>query len=275
MLSSFVPAVIWVAQLGTVCRPPFSAEVWFGPKGIQMRRLFDPYTGKDIGSTMGWLYKSLSWLGKIHGNLMLGNLGTAANGVGGFLTGLLCLTGCIVWWPGVANWRRSLTVHRRTGWKRFNWDLHSSVGIWTFAFLLMWGLTGASFIFPDPFRATINFFTPINPPRPPQSTQANPQRSGAPAGLPGQGARRPRRPLTTGQKILRGFSYAHYGNFAGWRVKTLWTILGLAPALLFGTGLLMWWNRVVLPALRRLSRSNRQALEENRVEGQPVARAAE
>jgi uncharacterized iron-regulated membrane protein len=28
-------------------------------------------------------------------------------------------------------------------------------------------------------------------------------------------------------------------------VKVLWTIFGLAPALLFVTGGLMWWNRVL------------------------------
>jgi len=60
--------------------------------------------------------------------------------------------------------------------------------------------------------------------------------------------------LPVGARILRGFSYAHYGNFAGWGVKTLWVILGLAPAVLFSTALLMWLNRVIIPALRRLRR---------------------
>jgi uncharacterized iron-regulated membrane protein len=70
---------------------------------------------------------------------------------------------------------------------------------------------------------------------------------------------RQRRPLTTGGKILRGFSAAHYGTFGGWPVKTLWFLIGLVPLLLVATSLLMWCNRVLSPALRRWRRreSNR------------------
>ncbi|MEQ1886147.1 MAG: PepSY-associated TM helix domain-containing protein, partial [Bryobacteraceae bacterium] len=66
--------------------------------------------------------------------------------------------------------------------------------------------------------------------------------------------RRGRRPLTTGGKILRGFSSAHYGNFGGWPVKIIYMILGFAPVLLFGTALVMWWNRVLAPISRRWKR---------------------
>ena len=57
--------------------------------------------------------------------------------------------------------------------------------------------------------------------------------------------------MTTGRKILQSFSYAHYGNFAGWKVKALWVALGLIPPLLFLTGAIMWWNRKITPKLRR------------------------
>jgi uncharacterized iron-regulated membrane protein len=178
------------------------------------------------------LYHWLSWLGKLHGSLLMESVGMTANAIGGFLTAALCLTGIIVWWPGLGNWRRALVIYANAGWKRFVFDLHGAVGIWTFAVLLMWGLTGGYFVFPEPFRAVITLFTPI----------------GAPAGL----ARR--RPLTLGAKILRGFSQAHYGTFGGWGVKMLWVILGLVPAVLFSTALLMWWSRVLAPAMRRLRR---------------------
>jgi uncharacterized iron-regulated membrane protein len=134
------------------------------------------------------------------------------------------------------------------GWKRLNWDLHSAVGFWTFALLFMWGLTGCYFVYPQPFRAAVEYFTPINPPRAPQvqGGRGNPQGSST-FTLP-----RRRRPLTTGGKILRGFSLAHYGNFAGWKVKALWMLLGLSPVVLYLTALLMWWNRVLWPAFRRM-----------------------
>jgi uncharacterized iron-regulated membrane protein len=208
--------------------------------------------GKAV-SYKGALYYWLSWLGKLHGSLLMDSDGMTANAIGGFLIAALCLTGMIVWWPGVGSWRRALTIHAKVGWKRLVFDLHSAVGFWTFAVLLMWGVTGGYFVFPQPFRAAITFFTPIDAPR---LLTATPDR------LPSTTAPRPfprRRPLTLGAKILRGFSFAHYGNFGGWGVKMLWVILGLAPAVLFSTALVMWWSRVVAPAMRRPRNRNMTA----------------
>jgi uncharacterized iron-regulated membrane protein len=212
-------------------------------------RLFDPYLGRDIGPSVEIYYRWIHFAGELHGNLLFGPAGLTANGVGGFLISMMCLTGMIVWWPGIGNWRRGMTLRRDVGWKRFNWDLHSVIGFWTVALILVWALTGAYFVFPDPFRAVINLFTPVNPPR------LSAVVAGAVAGF----RRGPRPPLNTGQKILRGFSYAHYGNFGGWPVKVLWVILGLAPPALFVTAALMWWNRVLHPAARRFLRGTQPA----------------
>jgi uncharacterized iron-regulated membrane protein len=201
------------------------------------------------------LYHWLSWLGKLHGSLLMDSDGMTANAIGGFLLAALCFTGMIVWWPGLGNWRRALTIHANAGWKRFVFDFHGAVGFWTFAILLMWGLTGGYFVFPQPFRAAITFFTPID--GPPSVQRVAPAARAAPDRPPGTTAPKPfprRRPLTLGARILRGFSLAHYGNFAGWGVKLLWIILGLAPAVLFSTALLMWYSRVLAPAMRRLRR---------------------
>ena len=202
------------------------------------------------------LYHWLSWLGNLHGSLLMDADGMTANAIGGFLVAALCLTGLVVWWPGFGNWRRAVTIHAKGGWKRLVFDLHGALGFWTFAILLMWGLTGGYFVFPQPFRAAINLITPIDPPSVRQFS-APIAVGAAPDREPASTAPRPfprRRRLTLGGRILRGFSYAHYGNFAGWGVKTLWVILGLAPAVLFSTALLMWLNRVIIPALRRLRR---------------------
>jgi len=232
----------------------------------EKRRLFNPFTGQDIGPSPSVLFWWLRVMGDLHGNLMLGPPGLTANGVGGALVSVLCLSGIVIWWPGLANWRRSLWVRGNVGWKRLNWDLHSAFGIWTFAILLMWGVTGAYFIFPEPFRAVINYFTPIYPTRAQLlafSQQQAPAQASASAATPGANVapspfRRRRRPRTKGEKILMGFSAAHYGNFAGWPMKVLWVLLGFAPAVLFVTGMIMWWNRVLSPAARRLRRDSSQ-----------------
>jgi len=218
-------------------------------------RLFDPYLGRDMGPSVEIYYRILHFASNLHGNLLFGTPGLTANAVGGFLISIMCVTGMIVWWPGIATWRRGMTLRRDVGWKRFNWDLHSAIGFWTVALILMWALTGAYFVFPEPFRAVIGSFTTIDPPRVGPAI-AGPAVVGPFANQAPATATPPRRrvrpPLTTGQKILRGFSFAHYGNFGGWPVKALWVILGFAPPALFVTGFLMWWNRVLGPAARRL-----------------------
>lgn len=227
----------------TLVRPGFWGE-------STTYRLADPYTGRDLGPAVSHWYKFLQVSSDIHGRLMMGANGLIANAIGGLLLMGVCITGMVIWWPGIANWKRALSVRRGTGWKRINFDLHSALGFWTLAFLFMWGATGAYFVFPDSVRATVNYFTPVLPP---PLTQAQIAARAAEPVVPG--APRRRRPLTTGGKILRGFSYAHYGNFAGWEVKTLWVVLGFAPVVLFGTALVMWWNRVLNPVRKRLARA--------------------
>jgi len=220
-------------------------------------------TNQDFGIRA--TYEALRWLGELHGRLLLGARGIVVNAIGGFLTAGVCVTGLIIWWPGLRRWKRAMTMRSDVGWKRLNFDLHSALGFWTFLILFMWSVTGGYFVYPEPFRAVVNVFTPVDPPRVTPAPLA-PLRAGA-AQTPATGAngpattsavRRPlprrRRPLTMGGKILRGFSFAHYGNFAGWKIKTLWTVLGFAPVLLFGTALVMWWNRVLGPAWRRFER---------------------
>jgi uncharacterized iron-regulated membrane protein len=211
--------------------------------------------GGKTASYRAALYHWLSWLGKLHGSLLMDSEGMTANAIGGFLLAALCLTGIIVWWPGAASWPRGLAIRATAGWRRFVFDLHSAVGFWTFAMLLMWGATGGYFVFPEPFRAAVGFFTPIVPP---STIQPLTGAGRAPEGRQTAYVQRPfpRRPLPLGARILRGFSYAHYGNFGGWPLKALWVLLGLAPAVLFSSALVMWSNRVLAPSVRRLRRQS-------------------
>ena len=151
-----------------------ASEVLLARGSSEVRRLVNPYTGEDRGPAVSMWFRILRWLSDLHGNLLLGSNGMTANAIGGALTALLCLTGLIVWWPGIANWRRSLGMRGGVGWKRMTWDLHSAVGFWSFALVFMWGATGFYFVFPQPFRATIELFTPIIAPNsaPPRAPQA-------------------------------------------------------------------------------------------------------
>ena len=52
-----------------------------------------------------------------------------------------------------------------------------------------------------------------------------------------------------------------FGRFAGIPVKIIWTVIGLAPAALFLTGMLMWWKRVLKPWLGRKEYASSQLHE--------------
>ena len=54
---------------------------------------------------------SVEWVVNLHANLLFGPTGRLVNGIGAICLTSLCLTGAIIWWPGVKNWRRSLTVN--------------------------------------------------------------------------------------------------------------------------------------------------------------------
>ena len=52
-------------------------------------------------------------------------------------------------------------------------------------------------------------------------------------------------PRTAGDLVMAWVAPLHVGNFGGLGIRIAWLVLGLAPALLFVTGFIMWWTRVV------------------------------
>lgn len=250
---------------GTI--PGQEVEIWLRRGSRQKQRIFDPYTGKDLGEAVPYSLQAITWLLDLHVNLTAGHKGRIINGVAAIVLTMLALTGAVIWWPGVKNWRRSLTVNPRTNWKRLNWELHSTVGFWTFAFLLMWSFTGVYLVFPGPFQAAIQRVLPldyyrlvgaVSQPAAPVMESA----AGAPViQVADEGAkpvRKRRRPVfhySAGDKIIRAFYALHFGNFAGLGTRIVWAIFGLAPAVLFLTGVVMWWNRVLSREARRMRRA--------------------
>ncbi len=205
-------------------RPEHAVMIWLERKGKYKQRLFDPYTGKDLGPSEPAVLRALTWLADLHFNLLAGEQGRRVNGYIAIVWTVLCLTAAVVWWPGIDSWRRSLTVCSGN-WKRVNWELHSSIGFWTYAFSLMWGITGIYVVFPAPFQRVVALFL-------------------VPDLLD---ARR-----SPDERLLRWMNYLHFGEFfkADWPLKAIWVLIGLAPPALFVTGVLMWWNRVVRPRTR-------------------------
>jgi len=199
-------------------------------------RLFNPYTGADLGESVPPGIRMVSRLLKLHDDLFAGTTGRSVNGVGALLVVLLALTGIVVWWPGIKTWRRSLTVQRNVGAQRFIWGLHSMIGFWSFGFILLFGVSGIYLGNPELFEDLADRIEPI---------------TGANAGT------------RTVDQIIYWLAYLHVGRINGigipcsgpglcdWTIKLIWAVFGLTPAVMFVTGAVMWWNRVVRRKLKR------------------------
>jgi uncharacterized iron-regulated membrane protein len=177
------------------------------------RRLLDPYTGADLGDPRSGVERVLGWLADLHDNLLTGFTGRTVNGIGALLVTLMSCTGAVLWWPGIRNWRRGVTINWSARFARWNWDVHSAVGFWCSLFVLIWGISGIYLCFPGVLDSLL------------------------------------------GGEFRLWIVRLHFGQFNG-ATEALWTILGLAPTVLAGTGALMWWNRVLSKKVRR-SRNKR------------------
>lgn len=164
----------------------------------------------------------IEWTVNLHENLLFGQNGRFVNGIGAVGLILLGLTGAVVWWPGIKNWRRALAIERKAPFARFNWDLHSAMGFWGLLFVLMWGVSGFYFSFPNLFKAAFAFFDPCD---------------------------------RVTDSILYWLSTLHFGRFGPF-AEGVWAILGLMPALLSLSGVFLCCRRIIYkaPSLRPAER---------------------
>ena len=205
-------------------RPNQPAEIWLKQDSKNLQRLFNPFTGADLGDPLRPEYRFIEWLVELHDNLLYRPVGRIINVIGGLIVTLLCLTGAVIWWPGIDNWRRSLTVSWKAEPKKLNWALHSAFGFWSIAFIFMWGISGMYVAYPKPFEIAVEFFDPA-----------------------GKFSRKP----SFGEAVLGWLAKLHFGRFGGLPTKLVWTAFGLVPVVLVITGILMWWNGVLRPKLER------------------------
>lgn len=187
---------------------------------------FSPVSGGPVPAG----FRATAWLIDFHDNLLAGATGRLVNGVGAWLVVLLCMTGASIWWPGIRHWRRSLTIEVRSSWSRLTWTLHSALGFWFFAFILMWGFTGAFLSFQAAFGALFDYLQPFD--------EANPADRLV-------------------DQIQYWLAYIHFGRLGGRGIpgcgrgicdsttKLIWAVAGLVPPVMFVTGALMWWTRAM------------------------------
>jgi uncharacterized iron-regulated membrane protein len=210
-----------IAAVGQIQRRTPVIQIDFTRDGEVVEREFNAYTGEDLGDPFPASSEWLLWLVSLHDDLLLtrDQNGRFWNGVGSMFATLLCITGAIVWWPGVASWRRALSVKRTATWKRVNFDLHSALGFWFFSILFIWAISGIYLAMPTPFMQVVNS---VFGPQPDELQNV--------------------RVIDT---IIEWLVRLHFGRWRSHTLKVVWVIIGLLPAAMFVTGAIMWWNRVV------------------------------
>jgi uncharacterized iron-regulated membrane protein len=212
-----------VVRFGDSRRPRRPVSVLVERDGVEQGRLFDPYRAVDMGESFPMPVRIMEWLVVLHDDLLGGFTGRKINGIAGAAVAVLVLSGAVIWWPGRRSWRRSL--YATPTMARTLWHLHSALGFWTFLLLLNWAFTGWYMGIPGPIEALKDWLD--NDP---------------------DDFYRP------GEDLMRFLTNAHFGRFGGLEIRILWTVLGILPAVLFVTGFIVWWRRVVRPRWRARSR---------------------
>src|SRR5690554_6657460 len=123
----------------------------------------NPYTGAILGNSkeeskvatfMGSMFSLHRWLlldkieTPIIGDLPNQKLGSYISGAMTILFTIGLLTGMVIWFPRkIKRWKRGLTIKFNSNWKRINHDIHNSLSLYAFIFLLLMGITGPQWSF--------------------------------------------------------------------------------------------------------------------------------
>ena len=131
------------------------------PTGEGIAAAVDQYTGKVLG-----VWDDNRFTRKLHGfhtHLLAGQAGSAIVAWGTVILVFLSITGLILWWR-----TKVFCVNFQTSGPKFQYDLHSTVGVASLAFLLVFALTGIVVHWGDAARrwASVVSHSPARPPEP-------------------------------------------------------------------------------------------------------------
>ncbi len=110
--------------------------VWLSPDGSHVLR-------RDY-----WGEYAVTFIYDLHYRLLLGEVGVAIIGWGGFVPLALLITGLWVWWPR-GSWQKALRIKRRAPPVRALRDWHKCAGLGGVFFLLILTVTGIMLALPD------------------------------------------------------------------------------------------------------------------------------
>lgn len=120
----------------------------------------------------------------LHVHLLVGEEhgpGQTIVGLGGVVLLVFCLTGLVLWWPGLRRLPSGFRIYWKRGATRLNFDLHRVLGIVLVIPLFALVLTGVYLVFPGYVRPIYTSF--IDAPRPPAAPLSKPAAGAMPISL--------------------------------------------------------------------------------------------
>jgi uncharacterized iron-regulated membrane protein len=206
--------------------PNRATYVVLNKNGEYFPHYFNQFTGQDNGAANPWPIKTVEWIAGVHTELLMGSQGRKINGLGGLLLVLMSCTGLILWWQGRQRWYEGLLIlpsRQRSVW----WQLHSFMGFWALLLMLAWGISGFQLGFPQVINKLVAFF------------DSNPNDELRPNGW---------------LRFFRNVHFARYGE--GAVARWAWIVVSFVPTLLFVSGVVVWWRRVILRRWRPAANNN-------------------
>lgn len=110
---------------------------------------YDAYAGRILGHADVRANQFFDVVLDIHRNLMMGNVGRQIVGASVLMFCFLLISGLVLWLPKKIKFlRQGLTVKLNAKFQRVNYDLHNTLGFYTFLMLFFIAVTGLYVTYP-------------------------------------------------------------------------------------------------------------------------------
>jgi len=116
----------------------------------------DPSTARVTGQRV-WGEDLMSIIYKLHYTLLAGKTGETIVGLTGLVLLISVCSGVYLWWPlWKSGWAAAIAVRRG---RRFNYDLHKTMGILSAPVLVVITFTGVYLVFPEWIKPAVTVFS--------------------------------------------------------------------------------------------------------------------
>jgi uncharacterized iron-regulated membrane protein len=268
------------------------------------RVALDASSGRVLGEMprVRWM----EWMIDLHRNLLAGRPGRKVIGGVGISGLTLSATALLLWLSSGPSWRALVTIRGGSS-RRFNFELHRTVGLWALCFVAVVSVTGIGLSYSQALRDAWERVTgqpaSVRSPGPMELSTGSTTplvksldkylatgRTAIPDGAPTE-LRIPESlndPIvirfrragdlsatgnnrifigpvsglalatdlaanwSIGVRLFQSLAPIHYGEFGNFQVKVVWSIFGVAPSILYVSGMLIWLRPGRLKSRKRV-----------------------